>query len=101
VRVVHKDSIRFAVTDGGAPAQLEIRVRQDRFGGWQASAVLRQHDAAAPAALGRVFRSRDRRLTVGKMVAWVRRRYPHAQPLAERARSRARGFAASVFSELQ
>jgi hypothetical protein len=31
-----------------------------------------------------VFRSRDRRLVVGKMVAWVRRRYGRAQPLAAR-----------------
>lgn len=104
MHVVPKDSVRFAVTvAGGAPAQLEIRVRQDRFGGWQASALLRQEGAPAPAALGRVFRSRDRRLTVGKMVAWVRRRYPYAQPLAERgasARSGLRG-AAGVLSELE
>jgi hypothetical protein len=34
-------------------------------------------------ALGRVFRSRDRRLAAGKMVTWVRRRYLHVRPLAE------------------
>jgi hypothetical protein len=104
VRVVQKDRIRFAVTvDGGAAAQLEIRVWQDRFGGWQAGALLRPQGAAAPAALGRVFRSRDRRMSVGKMVAWVRRRYPYAQPLAERgatARVGLRG-GAGVFSELE
>jgi hypothetical protein len=33
-----------------------------------------------------VFRSRERRLTAGKMVAWVRGRYATARPIAERAR---------------
>jgi hypothetical protein len=32
-----------------------------------------------------VFRSRERSLAVGKMVAWTRRRYVHARPLATRA----------------
>ena len=82
MRVVPKDDIRFAVTvDGGTVAQLEIRVRQDRFGGWQASALLHPL-TASPIVLGRVFRSRERRLAAGKMVTWVRRRYPYAQPLA-------------------
>jgi hypothetical protein len=85
VRAVLKDSIRFAVSaDGGAPAQLVIRVRQDPFGGWEAVALLHQPDAA-PAQLGRVFRARERSLAAAKMVAWVRRRYVQAQPLAERA----------------
>jgi hypothetical protein len=85
VRAVLKDSIRFAVSaDGGAPAQLVIRVRQDRFGGWEASALLHAAGAASPTALGRVFRSRERGLAAAKMVAWVRRHYVHAQPLAER-----------------
>jgi hypothetical protein len=85
VRAVLKDSIRFAVSsDGGAPAQLVIRVRQDRFGGWEAVALLHQPDAASPAPLGRVFQSRERSLAAAKMVAWVRRRYVQAQPLAER-----------------
>jgi hypothetical protein len=95
VRAIPKDDIRFAVAlDGGAPAQLVIRVRLDRFGGFEASALLHQAGAASPTALGRVFRARERRLAVGKMVAWVRRRYPDAQPLAgrrsgaSRARSR-------------
>jgi hypothetical protein len=82
VRAIPKDEIRFAVAlDGGAAAQLVIRVRQDRFGGWEAIALLHQGDGS-PAALGRVFRSRERRLAVGKMVAWARRRYVHARPLA-------------------
>jgi hypothetical protein len=82
VRVVPKDDIRFAVTDDdGTVAQLEIRVRQDRFGGWQASALLYPL-TASPIVLGRVFRSRERRLAAGKMVTWVRRRYPYAHPLA-------------------
>ena len=85
MRVVPKDRIRFAVSAGGvAVAQVEIRVCQDRFGGWQASALLHEQGAPSPAALGRVFRSCDRRLTVGKMVAWVRGRYQYAQPLPER-----------------
>ena len=80
-----KDRIRFAVAaDGERPAELEIRVRPDRFGGWEATALLRQ-GAGAPVALGRVFRSRERRLAVGKMVAWTRRHYVHARPLATRA----------------
>ena len=79
-----KDRICFAVgADGDTPAELEIRVRQDRFGGWEATALLHQADGA-PAALGRVFRSRERGLAVGKMVAWARRRYLDAQPLAGR-----------------
>jgi hypothetical protein len=83
VRAVPKDDIRFAVAvDDGAPAQLVIRVRQDRFGGWQASALLHGAGTASPRPLGRVFRSRERILAAGKMVAWVRRRYPYAQPLA-------------------
>jgi hypothetical protein len=86
VRAVFKDSIRFAVSaDSGAPAQLVIRVRQDRFGGWEAVALLHRRGAAAPTALGRVFRARERGLAAAKMVAWVRRRYVQAQPLAERA----------------
>lgn len=85
MRVILKDCIRFAISaDGGAPAQLEIRVRRDRFGGWEASALIHEPGAASPAPLARVFRARDRRLTVDKMVAWVRRRYHDAQPLAER-----------------
>jgi hypothetical protein len=86
VQVVLKDRIRFAVPgDDGAPVELEIRVRQDRFGGWEATALLHPQDAPATIGLSRVFRSRDRRLAVGKMVAWVRRRYGRAQPLAARA----------------
>jgi hypothetical protein len=86
MRVIAKDSIRFAVRSGrGAGAEVEIRVRPDRFGGWQASALERAPEAGVPAVLGRVFRARDRRLAAGKMVAWVRRRYPDAQPVAERS----------------
>jgi hypothetical protein len=41
VCVVLKDRIRFVVpADDGAPIELEIRVRPDRFGGWLATAVL-------------------------------------------------------------
>lgn len=85
VRAVLKDDIRFAVAvDGGTLAQLVIRVRQDRFGAFEARALLHPAGAASPTDLGRVFRSRERRLAAGKMVAWVRRRYPRAQPLAGR-----------------
>jgi hypothetical protein len=94
MRVIAKDDIRFAVTvEGGAPAQLEIRLRPDRFGGWQASARLHPQGAASPTALGRVFRARERRLAAGKMVAWVRRRYPYAQPLAGRQSGMSRELA--------
>jgi hypothetical protein len=94
MRVIAKDDIRFAVTvEGGAPAQLEIRLRPDRFGGWQASARLYPQGAASPTALGRVFRARERRLAAGKMVAWVRRRYPYAQPLAGRQSGMSRELA--------
>jgi hypothetical protein len=83
VRAVPKNDIRFAVAvDGGATAQLVIRVRQDRFGGWQASALLHGAGGASPTALGGAFRSRERMLAADKMVAWVRRRYRYAQPLA-------------------
>lgn len=85
MRVVLKDDIRFRVAAGrGVPAELEIRVRPDRHGGWEASALLHRPDAGVPVALGRVFRSRDRRLAADKMVAWVRRRYVGAEPLATR-----------------
>jgi hypothetical protein len=94
VRAIPKDDIGFAVAvDGGAPAQLVIRVRQDRFGGFEASALLHQAGAASPTALGRVFRARERRLAAGKMVAWVRRRYPYAQPLAGRQSGMSRELA--------
>jgi hypothetical protein len=93
VRAVPKDDIRFALAlDGGAQALLVIRVRQDRFGGFEASGMLHQAGTASPSALGRVFRAREHRLAAGKMVAWVRRRYPHARPLAVR-RSRRPGGA--------
>ena len=98
MRLVPKDDIRFALAvDGDAVAQLVIRVRQDRFGGFEASALLHPLGAASPTALGRVFRARERRLAAGKMVAWVRRRYPYARPLAGRrpAASRALPCAAA------
>jgi hypothetical protein len=89
VRAVPKDEIRFALKlDGGAEALLVIRVRRDRFGGFAASALLHPAGAASPRMLGRVFRAREHRLAAGKMVAWVCRRYPHAQPLAERGHAR-------------
>ncbi len=98
VRAIEKDRIRFAVAaDGDALVELEIRVGPDRFGGWQAVALLHEQGATSPARLGRAFRSRERRLAAGKMVAWVRRRYSHAQPLAERSRATLRpGDAAGV-----
>jgi hypothetical protein len=47
VRAVPKDDIRFALAlDGGAQALLVIRVRQDRCGGFAASALLHQAGAA-------------------------------------------------------
>jgi hypothetical protein len=80
-----KDSIRFAVAAPGAPpTSLEVRIRPARFGGWEAIALMHQAGDAPSLPLGRVFRSSDRRLAAGKMVAWVRRRYQHAQPHAER-----------------
>ena len=85
VRAIPKDDIRFALAlDGGAQALLVIRVRRDRFGGVEASGLLHPAGAASPSALGRVFRAREHRLAAGKMVAWARRRYPDAQPLAAR-----------------
>jgi hypothetical protein len=85
MRVMARDSIRFAVRgEGGASFELEVRLQPDRFGGWEARALLHEPDAGAPLALGRVFRAKDRRLALGKMVAWVRRRYLDAEPLAER-----------------
>jgi hypothetical protein len=85
VLAVPKDDIRFAVAVGGAVAHLVIRVRRDRFGGYEASALLHPPDAASPSALSRVFRARERSLAAGKMVAWVRRRYPGARPLSGRS----------------
>jgi hypothetical protein len=85
MRAILKDRIRFAVAADGALAELEIRVQPDRYGGWEAVALLQEQDVKSPARLGRAFRSHERRLAAGKMVAWVRRRYPNAQPLAERS----------------
>ena len=85
MRVSAKDCIRFTVpAASGALAELHIRVLPDRFGGWEASALLHAPDAAAPEMLGRRFRSPDRRLAAGKMVAWVRGRYLDARPVADR-----------------
>jgi hypothetical protein len=83
VRAIAKSRIRFAVAADGALAELEIRVAPGRFGGWEAVALLHEQGAESPARLGRAFRSRERCLAAGKMVAWVRRRYPNAKPLAE------------------
>jgi hypothetical protein len=86
VLAVPKDDIRFAVAvAGGAVAHLVIRVHQDRFGGFAASAFLHPPGAASPSALGRIFRARERGLAAGKMVAWVRGRYPGAQPISARS----------------
>jgi hypothetical protein len=86
MRVSAKDCIRFRVpAASGALAELQIRVLPDRFGGWEARALLQAPDAAAPELLGRRFRASDRRLAVGKMIAWVRGHYRDAQPLSERA----------------
>jgi hypothetical protein len=86
VLAVPKDDIRFAVAvAGGAVAHLVIRVRRDRFGGFEASALVQPPGASSPSALGRVFRARERGLAAGKMVAWVRRRYPGAQPISARS----------------
>jgi hypothetical protein len=88
VRVIAKNRIRFAVrAEGGAAAELEIRLHPDRFGGWQAIAVVRP-GGGAPVPLGRVFRAQDRRPAAAKMVAWVRRHYLETQPLAERRTAR-------------
>ena len=50
--------------------------------------------------LGRIFRARERRLAAGKMVAWARRRYVDAQPLAGRRPLAAQRRAADPWSEL-
>jgi hypothetical protein len=84
MRAIPKDRIRFAVAADGTLAELEIQVQPDCFDGWEAVALLQEQDGQSPTRLGRAFRSRERRLAAGKMVAWVRRRYPDAQPLAER-----------------
>lgn len=85
MRAVPKDRIRFAVAGDRTLAELEIQVQPDRYGGWEAVALLQEQDAPSPARLGRAFRSHERRLAAGKMVAWVRRHYPSARPLAERS----------------
>jgi hypothetical protein len=82
MRAVPKDDIRFALAaEGGMVAHLVIRVRQDRFGGFEARALLHPAGAPFPSALGRVFRARERSLAAGKMIAWVRGRYPAAQAI--------------------
>ena len=84
MRVIPKDSIRFSLPAAdGASAEVEIRVGPDGRGGWEASVLLHAPDAAAE-TLGRRFRSHDRRLATGKMVAWVRGRYLDAQPVPDR-----------------
>lgn len=81
-----KDRIRFVVPAGdGMPVELEIHVRPDRFGGWVATALIDSPGAPAADRPSRLFRSRDRRLATGKMIAWVRGRYAYARPLASRA----------------
>jgi hypothetical protein len=61
-----KDRIRFAVAAADGATELEIRVRQDRFGGWEAIALLQAPDARAPSMLGRIFRSSDRHVISSK-----------------------------------
>lgn len=86
MRVVQKDVVRFAVTAGDAsgPVLLEARVEPDRHGGWRARATLLAPALAEVTELPRIFRSADRSVALGKMVAWIRGRYRHARPLADR-----------------
>ena len=77
MRAIPKDVIRFQVwTDLSAPpGMVEIRVTPDRWGAWEARSLLQSPERAGPVLLGRVFRSRDRNLAVGKMVRWVQQRF--------------------------
>ena len=87
MRVTAKSVIRFAVPDGAAEAEVEIRVQPDHWGGWRTSALLRPGDGSPPVPLPRVFRARDHRLAAGKVVGWVRARFEGARPLANLRRS--------------
>jgi hypothetical protein len=82
-----KNVIRFAVPDGAAEAEVEIRLQPDRFGGWQTCLLLRPADGSPPLPLPRTFRARDRGLAADKGVGWVRRRFAGARPIASLRRS--------------
>ena len=69
VRVVPEDDTCFAVSTAEEHAEIEIRVRLDRWGRSEATALLQRHGGSSPIMLDRVFRAHDRRLTVGKMSA--------------------------------
>jgi hypothetical protein len=87
MRMTAKNVIRFAVPDGAAEAEVEIRLHPDRWGGWQTSLLLRPADGSPPLPLPRTFRAREHRLAAAKGVGWVRRRFEGARPIASLRRS--------------
>lgn len=86
MRVVPKDLVRLAVSSDEScdPAVLEVRVEPDRFGGWQTRTIMVPPGGARRTELPRVFRAKDRDLALGKMVVWIRARYRHVRPVADR-----------------
>jgi hypothetical protein len=89
--IAPKNIIRFQVWADvcAEPGSVEIRVTPDRWGGWQARAVLTPPGQLAPVALGRVFRSTDRDVAAGKMITWVRRRFARARAVSSLRAARA------------
>jgi len=94
MRVVEKELIRFAVRLDPAhdPTLVELGAEPEGWGGWRTRTTMVAPDGARRTELSRVFRARERRLALGKMVTWLRARYGHVRPLPER---RARRAAAS------
>lgn len=86
MRVVPKDLIRFAVASDAScdPVVLEVSAEPDRFGGWQSRTTMVASGGAQRIDLPRIFRAKDRSLALGKMVAWIRKRYRHVRPVADR-----------------
>jgi len=77
VRIVPKDTIRLQVWEEGAlePREVEIRVVPVERG-WESRFFWER------APLPRRFRSTSRSVALGKMLVWVRRKYPRVRPLA-------------------
>ena len=90
MRSIPKDRIRFLMLGEDNPSRrtIEIRILPGGSGGWEARVVLISGNDPEGVPLGRVFRSSDRSLATGKMVRWVRGKFPDAHPLSEISRSR-------------
>ncbi len=81
MNLTYKDAARFLVP-GDSPAMVEVTVSP---AGGQWEAVVRVRKAGqAWVPLGRRFRTRAKGEALGKIVRWVRGKYPEASPLSQR-----------------